>query len=97
MLKRNNRRNRNGYSSLTQYKKEGRVYMSLKIMTDVDLNQNAVRNIPDNVETVSGKRMHVLDAEMSSESENPVQNKAIKEALDALDAKIDGKETLVDG
>lgn len=71
--------------------------MSLKIMTDVDLNQNAVRNIPDNVETVSGKRMHVLDAEMSSESENPVQNKAIKEALDALDAKIDGKETLVDG
>jgi hypothetical protein len=71
--------------------------MSLEIMTDVDLNQNAVRNIPDNIETVSGKRMHALDAEMSSESENPVQNKAIKEALDALDTKIDGKTVNVDG
>lgn len=71
--------------------------MSLKIMTDVDLNQNAVRNIPDNIETVSGKRMHTLDAEMSSESENPVQNKAIKAALEALDAKIAEKSVNVDG
>ena len=78
-------------------KKEGRVYMSLKIMTDVDLNQNAVRNIPDIIETVSGKRMHALDAEMSSESENPVQNKAIKAALEALDAKIAEKSVNVDG
>ena len=66
-------------------------------MTSVDLNENSVINIPDDIQTVGGKKMHALDPELSSTSENPVQNKAIKAQLDALDAKIDGKETPVDG
>lgn len=70
--------------------------MSLEIMTSVDLNENSVDNIPDDIHTVSGKKMHALDPELSSTSENPVQNKAIKAQLDALDAKIDGKEVLID-
>lgn len=65
-------------------------------MTSVDLNENSVDNIPDDIHTVSGKKMHALDPELSSTSENPVQNKAIKAQLDALDAKIDGKEVLID-
>lgn len=66
-------------------------------MTSVDLNENSVINIPDDIQTVGGKKMHALDPELSSTSENPVQNKAIKAQLDALDAKIDGKEVLIDG
>ena len=70
--------------------------MSLEIMTSVDLNENSVMGIPDDIQTVGGKKMHALDPELSSTSENPVQNKAIKAQLDALDAKIDGKEVLID-
>lgn len=70
--------------------------MSLEIMTSVDLNENSVSNIPDDIHTVGGKRMHVLDSELSSTSENPVQNKAIKFALDNLNQKIDNINVEID-
>lgn len=66
-------------------------------MTSVDLNENSVTGIPDNIQTVGGKKMHALDDVLSDVSENPIQNKAIKAALDALDTKIDGKSVEVDG
>lgn len=66
-------------------------------MTSVDLNENSVTGIPDNIQTVGGKKMHALDDALSDVSENPVQNKAIKAQLDALDSKIDGKTVNVDG
>ena len=70
--------------------------MSLEIMTSVDLNENSVANIPDDIHTVGGKRMHALDSELSSTSENPVQNKAIKFALDNLNQKIDNINVEID-
>lgn len=71
-------------------------FMSLEIMTSVDLNENSVDNIPDDIHTVGGKRMHALDSELSSTSENPVQNKAIKEAVDDLNTRIDGINVGID-
>ena len=65
-------------------------------MTSVDLNENSVDNIPDDIHTVGGKRMHALDSELSSTSENPVQNKAIKEAVDDLNDKIDNLNVDID-
>ena len=65
-------------------------------MTSVDLNENSVVNIPDDIHTVGGKRMHVLDSALSSTSENPVQNKAIKFALDNLNQKIDNINVEID-
>lgn len=65
-------------------------------MTSIDLNENAVTGIPDNVQTVGGKKMHALDSALSDSSTNPVQNRAIKMKFDQVDAAINNVNDRID-
>lgn len=70
--------------------------MSLEILTSIDLNENSISGIPDNVQTVGGKKMHALDSALSETSANPVQNRAIKMKFDSIDANISDINNRID-
>jgi hypothetical protein len=70
--------------------------MSLEILTSIDLNENSISGIPDNVQTVGGKKMHALDSALSETSANPVQNRAIKMKFDSIDAEINNVNDRID-
>jgi hypothetical protein len=70
--------------------------MSLEIMTSIDLNENSISGIPDNVQTVGGKKMHALDSALSETSANPVQNRAIKMKFDLIDGEINDVNDRID-
>lgn len=70
--------------------------MSLEILTSIDLNENSISGIPDNVQTVGGKKMHALDSALSETSANPVQNRAIKMKFDSIDGEINDVNDRID-
>lgn len=70
--------------------------MSLEILTSIDLNENSISGIPDNVQTVGGKKMHALDSALSETSANPVQNRAIKMKFDLIDGEINDVNDRID-